>query len=67
LLHGHLLGQGQKRKHHRFQALLKNERSLLGSQRRTEQALQGRRIEGLHTLGLHASNSTSFAKIGMIN
>ena len=40
-------------------ALLENERSLLGSQLRTEQGLQCGHIEGLHTLDRHTRSSTS--------
>ena len=40
----------QKRKDDRFLALLEDERGLLRGQLRTEQGLQGRRIQSVHIL-----------------
>ena len=61
---GQLLGQSQKREDDCLLALLEDDRGLLGGQSRTQEGLQGNRIESLHTLGCHARSSASQSENG---
>ena len=61
---GQLLGQGQQREDDRLLALLEDQRGLLGGQLRTEQGLQGCRIQGVRTRRCHGHSGRS-AVIGL--